>query len=465
MKRYLKIAICVLAAVVLMLGALCIGTAAASEADVSLHIEGCSLAFDDSVYIMYASSYENIAAEDVQILYFTAPKDSEEDYTKANADYCESSVGTAVVNGKECVTFKNRHMYAQNMTDVVYARAYAEVGGVEYYSDIVKYSVLEYAYNMLGYTSDGSDDEKLHKLLNSMLAYGAAAQEYFDYKTDELATDDFSKITVFGGYLSDACTKGLYKVGTELTVTATPADSDASVTWYDSQNKIVGTGETLTITVGESNETYTARRSEDAPTTYTVTFVDYDGTVLSTVTGVESGTGVNAPNSPTRVGYSFIGWDKDFSYVTENLVVTAQYEEITEPIFIVESVEANSGDTVEVRVYVKNNPGILAMTLSLAYDDSAMTLTSASNGEALSALTMTPSRKLTSGCKFGWDAVEIAPEDVTDGEILVLTFDISDTATAGSYGVTISYTDGDIMDNDLNILYFEIQNGTISIIE
>ena len=69
---------------------------------------------------------------------------------------------------------------------------------------------------------------------------------------------------------------------------------------------------------------YTLVYSEEAPATHTVTFVDYDGTVIDTQT-VEHGAAATAPTDPTREGYTFTGWDKDFSNVTEDITVTAQY--------------------------------------------------------------------------------------------------------------------------------------------
>ena len=57
---------------------------------------------------------------------------------------------------------------------------------------------------------------------------------------------------------------------------------------------------------------------------HSVTFVDYDGTVLS-AQSVAHGSAAIEPTSPEREGYAFIGWDKDFSNVTEDMTVTAQY--------------------------------------------------------------------------------------------------------------------------------------------
>lgn len=58
---------------------------------------------------------------------------------------------------------------------------------------------------------------------------------------------------------------------------------------------------------------------------YVVTFLDMDGTLLD-VQYINEGEAAIAPANPNREGYTFIGWDKDFSNVTEDMVVTAQYQ-------------------------------------------------------------------------------------------------------------------------------------------
>ena len=57
----------------------------------------------------------------------------------------------------------------------------------------------------------------------------------------------------------------------------------------------------------------------------TVTFQDYDGTVLSEQT-VIYGLDATRPATPTRRGYTFSGWSGSYTNVTNNLVIIAEYE-------------------------------------------------------------------------------------------------------------------------------------------
>lgn len=63
---------------------------------------------------------------------------------------------------------------------------------------------------------------------------------------------------------------------------------------------------------------------------YTVTFKDYDGKALDTQK-VKYEEGAKAPTAPTRAGYTFTGWDKTFSKITANIIITAQYKKNPEP--------------------------------------------------------------------------------------------------------------------------------------
>ena len=60
-------------------------------------------------------------------------------------------------------------------------------------------------------------------------------------------------------------------------------------------------------------------------TTYTVRFLDWDNSVISTQT-VTRGGSATPPSNPTRVGYDFTGWSGgSYTNVTSNVVLTAQY--------------------------------------------------------------------------------------------------------------------------------------------
>ena len=85
----------------------------------------------------------------------------------------------------------------------------------------------------------------------------------------------------------------------------------------------------------QSDLTVTALYEQNVvePTYFTVTFQDWDGTVLKTEQ-VEQGKSATAPADPTRDGYTFKGWDKDFSNVQSDLIVTALYEQnVVEPTY------------------------------------------------------------------------------------------------------------------------------------
>ena len=58
---------------------------------------------------------------------------------------------------------------------------------------------------------------------------------------------------------------------------------------------------------------------------YRVDFLDWDNTILKS-DSVDWNTSATAPSDPLREGYTFIGWDKDYHNITEDLTVTAQYE-------------------------------------------------------------------------------------------------------------------------------------------
>lgn len=71
--------------------------------------------------------------------------------------------------------------------------------------------------------------------------------------------------------------------------------------------------------------TITAIYKEDIK--YTVIFYDYDKETILSEQQVYVGDTAIEPEQPTREGYNFIGWDNDFTSISKNMVIVAQYEQ------------------------------------------------------------------------------------------------------------------------------------------
>ncbi|MBE5992659.1 MAG: hypothetical protein E7247_09740, partial [Paenibacillaceae bacterium] len=90
--------------------------------------------------------------------------------------------------------------------------------------------------------------------------------------------------------------------------------------WYSEPN---GTGtkyDKFTLTEDTTLYAYMI----DPNSSYTVTFQDWDGRLISSQ-NIAYGKSATAPANPMRVGYNFNGWDKTYDSITKNTVITAQY--------------------------------------------------------------------------------------------------------------------------------------------
>ena len=521
----------------------------------NLDIEYCNLSFRDSVCIKYAVR-ENEA--DVKLLIWTAP---EAEYTIGTEDADIATYYTEEIGGVSYMIFDYTELTAKQMADVVYARAYAKVGTVEYYGAVNKYSILQYAYNKLGKTATATSDAELKEMLVDMLVYGASAQKYFDYKEDRLATADWYQVKLTEGALEDGSAHGLYLSGDKVTLTAPATDTSGATFsyWADAAGNRVATTATFELTVGSKNAVYTpvyvktsvgldffsngdrtccvdgmgdcedteliipavspdgdivteisgsaflgeaiisvtipntieiigskafyncneltdvyydgteeewnlisigsrntalenaTKHFYESPVeTFTVTFMDYDGTVLKIET-VESGNGATAPIVPTRENYTFTGWDKSFDNVISDLTIIATYTQITEPTIVIGTATGSVGEEVEIVFNLVNSPELYAMSLKIAFDDTALELVSAESGEAMNAFVYQAPSNLKNGANFIWYANDPA---TANGTVLRLVLKIKDTTAVGNYSISMTCDPDntyDANDNDVNL--------------
>jgi hypothetical protein len=105
-----------------------------------------------------------------------------------------------------------------------------------------------------------------------------------------------------------------------------------------------------------------------APRKYTVYFQNWDH-VLIDEQEVEYGKAAQAPADPTREGYTFVGWDREFDNIIANMTVTALFEKNKENV--------TSG------ICGKDGEGNLADNLTWSFNPETGTLTIEGSGEMM----------------------------------------------------------------------------------
>ena len=136
------------------------------------------------------------------------------------------------------------------------------------------------------------------------------------------------------------------------------------------------------------------------------------------------------------------------------------------PTIVISNVNAKPGEKVKVAAKIVNNPGILGMSVTLSYDESVLELLSVEGGDAfMDILDMTYSENLGNGCIFLWDGQEITPEQVKDGEFLIMEFQVSKDSAAAKCPIMLISDEGGTVDNDLQPLDIAIENGFITVSE
>lgn len=148
----------------------------------------------------------------------------------------------------------------------------------------------------------------------------------------------------------------------------------------------------------------------------------------------------------------------------ENVDVSDNNVESDYPKISVDDVIAKPGDEIKIKAVLKNNPGILGMALNVYYDENNLELQSVENGEAFkNILDLTSSKEMNSGTRFLWDGIELSPNDIKDGTILIMNFKVKKNASKGKYPVTLKCSDGDIVNMDLDNVFLQIENGYITV--
>ncbi len=131
-----------------------------------------------------------------------------------------------------------------------------------------------------------------------------------------------------------------------------------------------------------------------------------------------------------------------------------------EPTFVVDSVVTEAGETVDVTISVKNNPGIASIKLSVTYDDS-LTLNSITYNSTIGGMSQQPQTK-DSPVTLNW--FNGSADSHGDWVFATLSFTVNDNATIGDYDVTVTYEADNVYNIAEENVTFAIENGKVEVI-
>jgi len=152
---------------------------------------------------------------------------------------------------------------------------------------------------------------------------------------------------------------------------------------------------------------------------YTVTFKNHDGTVLETKSVDYGSTVTYSGATPTRQAdvqytYTFLGWDKALSNITENTVITAKF----------------TSTINKYTVTFKNHDGTTLETKSVDY------------GSAVTYSGATPTKKADVQYTYTFSGWDKALSNITENTVITAKF----TSMVNKYTVTFKNYDGTVLE-------------------
>ncbi len=153
------------------------------------------------------------------------------------------------------------------------------------------------------------------------------------------------------------------------------------------------------------------------------------------------------------------------SYAAESTPVVTNEEQSEGTRITVKNSWGIAGNQATVVLSMENNPGIIGMTLKIAYNEDVLTLVNAENGTAINGegTNFTPPSSFSSGSNIVWADTSVEPDEISDGTLVTLTFDVKENAKLGDYPIVVSCSEA--VANDLNKVPVTINSGSFSVID
>lgn len=170
-----------------------------------------------------------------------------------------------------------------------------------------------------GNTSRSGDTVNL--TINSASLRALGGLSYFGYTIEVLAQlDNGTAVSLFNKAIEpNQWGEGVYKLASPVTISSTNSTTSTQLKILFKSNCNCNNGEAAVV------QTISLDAPAVPPTTYIVTFLDWDSTVLQQ-RSINSGESDTPPADPVREGYTFTGWSGDYTNVTSDRTIIAQYQ-------------------------------------------------------------------------------------------------------------------------------------------
>ena len=132
-----------------------------------------------------------------------------------------------------------------------------------------------------------------------------------------------------------------------------------------------------------------------------------------------------------------------------------------EPTFYVTSAEGCSAVTVDVGL--RDNPGLVSFVLSVAYDDTALTLTDTAALAFFTSMVVSPTENHP--IIVNWCDGSLSADSTYSGVFLRLTFAVKEGAAPGTYPITLSYSPEDTFNKDFVDVAFATEAGSVTVVD
>lgn len=206
-----------------------------------LNIDAHNISYKENIELLYAISYENINDENLYNVKLLVWRNVTNSYT---IEKCSEKYDTKeILDGK--LIFRVTGNSVKDIDKNIYARAYININNEDYYSEVEKYSILE--YYQVGINSESSTTDQI-ALYKSFLNYATNVQKVIGKNTTTPFNGNWFRVNTNGINLTDGFNHDYLYEGSVLSLNSNESDTNP---YWICNNKLYNDS-TLNLTISEN---------------------------------------------------------------------------------------------------------------------------------------------------------------------------------------------------------------------